>query len=62
VSKIITNIEPVFATANDEFYRSVRHSSLPISETMTLVPDYPAKLRIYKIAASEKRPYQRGHD
>ena len=48
----IPNIVPVFATANDEFYRGARHRSLPIPETMTHVPDYPAKLRIYKIAAS----------
>lgn len=47
-----SNIVPVFATANDEFYRGERHRSLPIPETMTHVPDYPAKLRIYKIAAS----------
>ena len=52
MSNTTINIVPVFATANDEFYRSVRHRSVPIPETMTHVPDYPAKLRIYKIAAS----------
>ena len=52
MSNTTINIVPVFATANDEFYRSVRHLSVPIPETMTHVPDYPAKLRIYKIAAS----------
>ena len=46
------NIVPVLPNANDEFHRGARHRSLPIPETMTHVPDYPAKLRIYKIAAS----------
>jgi len=47
-----TNIVPMYATANDEFYRVERHRSLPIPETMSYVPEYPTKLRIYKIAAS----------
>lgn len=38
--------------ANDHDFHKQRHRSLPIVDTITQVPDYPAKLRIYKIPAS----------
>lgn len=37
---------------NDESFRSQRGRTVPIPETLTSVPGYPEKLRIYRIAAS----------
>lgn len=41
-----------FASANDPEFRVQRHRTLPIPESVSPVPDYPRKLRIYKTYAS----------
>ena len=42
-----------FATpSNDEVFRAARGRTVPIPETLTSVPGYPEKLRIYRIEAS----------
>lgn len=38
--------------SNDEVFRSRRGRTVPIPETLTSVPGYPEKLRIYRIEAS----------
>lgn len=39
-------------SANDALYRASRGRTVPIPETLTPVPGYPNKLRIYRIGAS----------
>ena len=49
---LMPETSPNLDAANDQEFHSQRHRSLPIIDTITQVPDYPAKLRIYKIPAS----------
>lgn len=46
------NTPPNLDAANDHDFHKQRHRSLPIIDTITQVPDYPNKLRIYRIPAS----------
>ena len=40
------------AACNDEVFRASRGRTVPIPESLTSVPGYPEKLRIYRIEAS----------
>lgn len=40
------------SAANDSAFRAVRGRTVPIPETLTSIPGYPEKLRIYRIKAS----------
>ena len=40
------------AASNDLIFRAQRGRKVPIPDTLTSVPGYPEKLRIYRIAAS----------
>lgn len=51
------------SAANDSFYTPVRNRSLPIPSTITCVPQYPDKLKIYMTSASsywQARCFHRG--
>ena len=48
----VLNATADLAACNDEVFRAHRGRTVPIPESLTSVPGYPEKLRIYRIEAS----------